>query len=142
MRLIKLLFVATAAIIFAIACGGGATNQTTSNSNTAKNTAQSNSTPVAAATPDELAAAKKIYSEKCVKCHKENGTGGVTEIDGEKIKAPDFTAAKLKDASDNSFVDTITNGAKEDGMPAFKGKLTDDEIKSMVKLIRKEFQQK
>ncbi len=140
MRLIKLTIIALAAAIFAIACGGGSNNQTTSNA--PKNTAPANATPAASATPDELAAAKKIYSEKCVKCHKENGTGGETDLDGEKIKAPDFTAAKLKEASDDSFVDTITNGEKEEGMPSFKGKLTDDEIKSMVKLIRKEFQKK
>ena len=32
------------------------------------------------------------------------------------------------------------NGFPEDGMPAFKGKLTDQEIKDVVAYIRKELQ--
>ncbi len=141
MKLLKIICVAGAVALGASACGQTTTNTAVSNANTNK-TASANTTPAATATPDELAAAKKIYSEKCVRCHKEDGTGGQTEIDGVKIKAPNFTSDKLKNESDKEFIDGIENGFKEDGMPAFKGKISDQDIKDLVKMIRKDFQNK
>lgn len=91
---------------------------------------------------DELASGRKIYEEKCIKCHKADGMGGVTDIEGTKIKAPNFTTDKQKAMPDSEYIDTIENGAKEDGMPAYKGKISDDDIKNLVKYIRKNFQGK
>lgn len=103
-----------------------------------------NATPATNAQPtaavDELAAAKKIYADKCVRCHKADGTGGKTEIDGLKINAPDLTADKKKKEPDSEFVEAIEKGFPDDGMPAFKGKISDQEIKDLVKLIRRDFQ--
>jgi mono/diheme cytochrome c family protein len=139
MRFLKLGLLFSAIMLFVFACSQ---NQTT-NTNVANNTAvvvNSNPNTQPAATPDELASARKIYSEKCIKCHKEDGTGGVTDIDGTKIKAPNFTSDRMKKSSDKDFVETIEKGAKEDGMPAFKGKISDDDIKNLVKYIRRNFQ--
>ncbi len=97
----------------------------------------------APATIDDLASARKIYSEKCAKCHKEDGSGGITELESGKIKAPNFKSERMKKGGDDDdWIETIENGAKEDGMPAFKDKLSENEIKDLVKFIRKEFQQK
>ncbi len=144
MNFLKIGFVFTAALLFIIACNQ--TNNVNTNLTTVKNTAsnatlfQPEATP---ATIDDLASARKIYSEKCVNCHKENGSGGVTVLDdGTKIKAPNFMSERLKKDADDDWIETIENGAKEDGMPAFKGKITDDEIKNLVKYIRREFQGK
>ena len=142
MKLAKLLFVTVAFSVFVAACGNTANNSTTSTTNTAKNTAANASPTAAAPTPNELAAAKKIVSEKCVGCHKENGTGGEKDIDGVKIKVPDLTSEKMKNEPDADFIAVITNGEKEEGMPAFKGKISDQEIKELVNLIRKEIQKK
>lgn len=139
MKLTKIAIMIAAVALFALACSKTETN--TSTPNTAKSTPPVTA-PTAAATPDELAGAKKIFSEKCVGCHKENGTGGEKDIDGVKIKVPDLTSEKMKAEPDTEFIDIITNGAKEDGMPAFKGKVSDQEIKDLVKLIRKEIQKK
>ncbi len=100
------------------------------------------STPVNAAAPDELASAKIIYTEKCVKCHKEDGKGGVTDFDGTKIKSPDLTSDRQKGKPDKDYVEIINNGATEEGMPAFKGKISDAEITNLVKYIRRDFQGK
>jgi mono/diheme cytochrome c family protein len=86
--------------------------------------------------------AKNIFIKTCVKCHKEDGTGGVTVFEDTTIKAPNFTSDKMKNEDDAEFIKTIENGEKEDGMPAFKGKLSDEEIKNLVKFIRREFQGK
>ena len=144
MNFLKISFVFSAVLLFIIACNQ--TNKLDTNLTTDKNTAsnapalQSEITPE---TIDDLASARKIYSENCVTCHKANGSGGVTILDdGTKIKAPDFTSERLKKDTDDEWIETIENGAKEDGMPAFKGKITDDEIKNLVKYIRREFQGK
>ncbi len=152
MKLFKSVLVLTAVVMFIIACTGSQTNNTSSSGNTNiasdtnisdNATVMTNSSPDALpAAADELASARKIYSERCTKCHKEDGTGGVTEIEGKKVKAPNFTSDKLKNEPDAEFVEVIEHGEKEDGMPAFKGKLSDEEIKSLVKFIRREFQGK
>ncbi len=142
MKFFKIGIILSAVLIFIIACN----QANTSNTNVANSTATIvNATNAANAQPssttmDELASARKIYSEQCVKCHKEDGTGGVSIIDGKKIKAPNLTSERMKKDKEEDWIDTITNGAKEDGMPAFKDKLSDDEIKSLVRLIRKDFQ--
>jgi len=107
----------------------------------APNTTAVNTTSVNAnslPTPDELAAAKKIYADRCAKCHKDNGEGGEFEIEGTKIKVPSYKSEKLKKEPDSEYIDQIEGGG--DGMPKFKGKITDQEIKDLVKLIRRDFQ--
>jgi mono/diheme cytochrome c family protein len=142
MKFLKLGLVFTMLALFFIAC----TQSQISNSNTAPNTAvvtSTNSTPEQPARPvDELAEAKKIYTEQCINCHKADGTGGPGVIEGKKIKAPNFTSDKLKKEPDAEFIEVIENGEKADGMPAYKGQLSDQEIKNLVKYIRKEFQGK
>jgi mono/diheme cytochrome c family protein len=139
MKFLKLGLIFSAVTLFIFACSENKlTNSTTANANKPA----ANSTAPPTATPDELAAAKKTFSEKCVRCHKENGTGGVTEIDGTKIKAPDLTSEKFKNEPDSEFVEAIEKGFPDDGMPAFKGKISDQEIKDLVKLIRRDIQKK
>ena len=140
MKILKFGLILTAFTLFIIAC-----NQTDGVNTNAP--ANANTIAVAPASPevtpettDDLASARKIYSEKCVKCHKEDGTGGVTQLEDRKVKAPNFTSDRMKKEEDKEFIEVIENGEKEDGMPAFKGKLSDDEIKDLVKFIRREFQ--
>lgn len=141
MKLLKICLSLTALTVFITACGSGTSN-TAPTANANKPVVNTNTAPQTTATVDELAAAKKIYSEKCVRCHKEDGKGGETDIDGVKIKAPDFTSDKMKNEPDAEFIQAIEKGYPEDGMPAFKGKISDQEIKDLVKLIRKDFQKK
>lgn len=152
MKTLKIGLILSLFALFIFACSQNTAN-TNTNITTANGTVIVSSSPTASynsetntanaqSGTDELASAAKIYSEKCVKCHKEEGTGGVSIIDGKKIKAPDFTAARHKNDKDSEWIDTIENGAKEDGMPAFKGKISDDDIKNLVKYIRKNFQGK
>lgn len=140
MKILKTGLILTAFALFIFACTENKTanTNTTSNSNTV--IIANNGQP--AAGMDELASAKNIFIKTCVKCHKEDGTGGVTVFEDTTIKAPNFTSDKMKNKDDAEFIKTIENGEKEDGMPAFKGKLSDEEIKNLVKFIRREFQGK
>lgn len=140
MKILKLCLCLSAIALFIFACADNKTTNTTTNFNqpAANTNKPTNAQPTAPA--DELAAAKKIYSEKCERCHKPDGTGGEVDIEGKKIKAANFTSEKLKKEPDSEFIEVIENGETGEGMPAFKGKLTDEEIKSLVKLIRRDFQ--
>lgn len=144
MKLLKLGFIAAALALFVIACSQTAnvnnTNAPAANVVGVSTNAQAEVTPAAAAAA-ELAVAGKIYSEMCVNCHKADGAGGVTVLEGgRKIKAPNFGSERMRKDDDADWIDAIENGIKDDGMPAYKGKISDDEIKNLVKYIRREFQ--
>lgn len=143
MNFLKICLVLIALSLFVFACSqNNPTNTATVNTivNNASVAANNNAQPQPTGTVDELANARKIYAASCVNCHKEDGKGGVTEIEGKKIKAPDFTSDKLKKEPDAEFIEIIKNGEKSDGMPAFKDKLSEEDIKNLVKLIRRDFQ--
>ena len=144
MKILKASLIFAAFALFVIACSQAPTVNTNVPANT--DAASVNAPVQAETTPaagDDLASAKKIYSENCVKCHKENGTGGVTVLeDGTRIKTPDLTTERQKKEPDSEYIEIIEKGEKEDGMPAFKGKISDDEIRNLVKYIRRDFQGK
>ena len=139
MRLLKfgllLLFVG----LFVFACTETENTKTTPANGANKIT---NTEPIAQPTAamDELASARKIYTEKCVRCHMEDGSGGKTEIEGTTINAENLTTEKMKKEPDAEYIEHITDGIPSEGMPAFKGKLTEQEIKDVVAYIRKELQ--
>lgn len=90
---------------------------------------------------NDFAGSRRIYLETCVGCHRENGTGGAAEYEGKKIKVPSYQSKGAMNASDDKLYDYIANG-EEDEMPAFKDKLTEQQMRDLVKFIRREFQKK
>jgi len=68
--------------------------------------------------------AGKVMSAKCAMCHGADFKGQGT--------APDLTAKKL---ANDELVTVITNG--RNGMPPFKGQLSDDEIKAIAQQLSK-----
>ena len=104
------------------------------------NTSGPAQTPLPAATGDEFASGRKVYAQTCANCHKDNGTGGEVEIEGKKLKPDDLTSAKIKGFSDDKILGYITNGVPDEGMPAFKGKLSEGEMRDVLKFIRTELQ--
>lgn len=145
MKFLKIGLLISTIALFIFACSADKTvtntNSTIAVTNSTNSTTNS-ATNKPTAPPDELVAARKTYSEECSKCHKDNGMGGPTEVDGKNIKVPDFTSDKLKNNYDEAdWIDVITNG-EGSKMPAFGKKLNETEIKNLVKLIRKDFQGK
>lgn len=89
-------------------------------------------TPVSA---EQLAKAKVIFSERCVRCHGADGRGQT--VIGEMIEPPDFTDEKWwkPEISNVELVEVIKNGKRE--MPAFGKKLTRQEINYLVAYVRR-----
>ena len=78
---------------------------------------------------DDVAA---LYKSKCQVCHGTNGKGD-TPV-GKKLGIKDFSSPEVAKLSDHELFDITKKG--KDKMPAYDGKLTDDQIKSLVKYIR------
>lgn len=138
MKIIKISLILSAIALFIFAC---AENKIIVNTNTTADTPANvpvNVQPTAAM--DEIASAQKIYMDNCAKCHKEDGSGGKVTIDGETLNAEDLTSAHAKKEADAEFIEHIKEGIPDEGMPAFKDRLSDEQIKSVVKYIRKDLQ--
>jgi mono/diheme cytochrome c family protein len=110
------------------ACSGGSGNQPVNNP-------ASNATPI-----DPMAAGRKIYNQNCAACHKVSGTGGKMEFNGKTIDPEDLTSEKIKNTPDDKLYGYIISGFPDDGMPAFKDKLKEPEIREVVRYIRAEIQ--
>jgi cbb3-type cytochrome c oxidase subunit III len=74
-----------------------------------------------------------VFGTKCVLCHGKNGAG----LPNWKAKGqPDFTNAEWQAShSDAQIAEAVKNG-KGKYMPAFKAKLSDDEIAAVVARVR------
>ncbi|MEZ4428361.1 MAG: cytochrome c [Nannocystaceae bacterium] len=75
---------------------------------------------------------KPLFVSKCKSCHGDDGKGKTTI--GEKLKIPSLAGSKLSQAK---LIDKIANGVDGTKMKAFKGKLSDDEIKAIAAHIKK-----
>lgn len=133
MKYIKLAIVLTAAALFVIACSNSATSPNTANTAAINKPA---ATPAPAATPDEVAMGRDLYAKNCAECHKESGKGGKVTVDGKTLDPDDITTAKMAAKPDDKLTEYIVNGFPDDGMPAFKDKLTPDQIKAVIKHVR------
>lgn len=72
-----------------------------------------------------------VFKSRCTPCHGSDGKGNSA------IGTPDFTSPKTQsDISDPGIIDTITNGRKGTIMPAWKGKLSDEEIAAVAAYVR------
>jgi len=131
-----------AAIILVSGCFATAC---TSSDKLTTNQAQPSASPVTAtaATPaasDPLADAHVDFKKNCQVCHGEKGHGGTVTVEGRKLKVPSLRDGHALEHTDEKFVKQISEGDEE--MPAFKDKLSKEEINDLVKFIRKELQGK
>lgn len=136
MRLVKLALSICAASFLVNAC----TQPTTVTTNQTAPTVAASPAAKTIAPTDELAAARANFQKNCMGCHVEDGTGGVKTVDGKKLRVPNLREGHALKDPDEDFVKQIMNGG--DGMPAFKDKMSPEQINELVRFIRKEFQGK
>jgi len=136
MKLISLALLCVAIALVVSACTETATP---TNTNTAR-TAASPAAPAATATADPLAGARANFTKNCEPCHGPTGEGGLAKVDNKQIKVPSLKAEHAIKHTDEQITKMITNG--EEAMPAFKDKMSQQEIADMVKFVRKNFQGK
>lgn len=73
-----------------------------------------------------------VFNSKCAPCHGANGLAATPA--GKALKAASFKSAAAVRASDAELIATVKSGRNK--MPSFQGKLSDDQIKSVVAYIR------
>lgn len=137
MRVLKLTLATAATAVFAVSCAQQTSQPASNTANAAKPTTAATPAPTAAAAKDEMTAAADLYTVHCMTCHKDSGKGGPVTVDGKKLDPEDITTAKMAAKSDEKLKSYIADGFPDDGMPAFKDKLTDAEMVSLVKHLRK-----
>ncbi|MCA1564753.1 MAG: cytochrome c [Acidobacteria bacterium] len=138
MKHLKLVLLLCAFTAFIAACASNNPTLQTGNTNVAA-AATATPPPTNAAPADELAAARATYNAACVRCHKETGEGGATDMgDGGTLKVPSFKSGHGLNHTDAQFARQIAKGG--DGMPAFERRLTPEQIGGLVRFIRREFQ--
>ena len=135
MKLISLALTCVAIALVAVAC-----TETASPTNTSTPHAASSPAPVTTASVDQFATARANYKKNCEACHGPEATGGPVKVDNKTIKVPSLKADHAIKHTDEQLTKMITNG--EEAMPAFKDKMSQQEIADMVRFIRKEFQGK
>src|SRR5580658_414798 len=84
-------------------------------------------------TPAHGQDAATLFKSKCAACHAADGSGSGSM--GKQLGVTDLRADPVQKQTDAQLNDSITNG-KGKKMPAYKGKLTDDQIKGLVGYIR------
>ena len=72
-----------------------------------------------------------LYKAKCKSCH---GVDGKATAVGKKLGARDFSDPDVKGMSE-ADLEKVTSAGKHK-MPAYKGKLTDAQIKALVSYVR------
>ena len=134
MKLIATVLACVALSLVIIACTENAPA-----TNSARPTAASS--PANAASPvDEFATARANYQKNCEGCHGETGEGGLVKVENKRIKVPSLKADHAIKHTDEQITKMITNGEEE--MPAFKDKMSTQDISDMVRYVRKHFQRK
>ncbi len=134
-KLLMKLILLVAIALFAVGC-----TETPTTTNSPSPAAPAASTPAPAASADPMLAARANYAQHCVACHGPNGEGGPVKVDNKTIKVPSLRADHAIKHTDAELTKILTGG--EEAMPAFKDKLTQDEITQLVSFVRTTFQKK
>jgi mono/diheme cytochrome c family protein len=141
----KLTFITAIGLFCALSlagCGGSTTSNANSPAanNATANAAPSNTSNSAVPNTDLLARGRELYVKNCAQCHKESGEGGPTVVDGRKMKPDNLTDDRRKKLSDDKYIESMVKGIEDEGMPSFKDKLSEAEMREIVRYIRIELQ--
>ena len=77
------------------------------------------------------------YKSKCQMCHGATGIGDTPM--GKKLNVNDFHSAEVQKKTDDQLFKAIKEGVNSSGklvMPAYNGKLTDEQIRDLAKYSR------
>jgi mono/diheme cytochrome c family protein len=79
---------------------------------------------------------KTLYEQSCAVCHGAQGKGDSPT--GKLLMPPpaDLTSAKTGQKSDAEIVQIITNGKPPSAMPAFKGQLSEQQMRDVLAYVR------
>ena len=84
-----------------------------------------------------LAAGKKIFADKCQKCHGPKGLGDGPDADPDHAQDMNLTNPSRADRNPDGVVfHKVMNGRSKPKMPAFKNELSTDQVWSVVAYVQ------
>jgi mono/diheme cytochrome c family protein len=84
-----------------------------------------------------LAIGKKVFTDKCQKCHGPKGLGDGPDADPDHAEEMNLTNPKRADRNPDGVVFyKVLNGRRRPKMPAFKDELSKDQIWSVVAYVQ------
>lgn len=84
-----------------------------------------------------LAAGRKVFTDKCKKCHGPEGLGDGPDADPDFLEEMNLTNAKRAARNPDGVVFyKVTNGRKKPKMPSFKDELTPEQIWTVVSYVQ------
>lgn len=90
-------------------------------------------TPAGTPAPYPVADGAALYTAKCATCHGKDGRG---IPNWRKKGQPDFTDAAWQKSHTDAQITEATKNGKGKFMPAFKAKLSDEEVAAVVARVR------
>ena len=106
------------------------------NASTANTPATQSQPSTAVPAQDELATGRELYVKHCADCHKESGEGGPVVVDGRKMKPDNLTDDRRKKLPDDKYLKYMFDGIEDEGMPPFKDKMSEAEMREVLRYIR------
>jgi len=80
-----------------------------------------------------LAAGKKLFAQKCQRCHGPEGKGDGPDADGDHVDHMDLTNPKNAEANPDGVVFyKVSQGRQDPRMPAFEDQLSKEQIWTVV----------
>lgn len=71
----------------------------------------------------------EIYRRKCASCHGADGNGGPRKLG--PLSSPELQAK-----GDDELFALVGRGSRDGKMPAFRGRIADDELRAVVAFLR------
>jgi len=85
----------------------------------------------------EVHPGKLIYDLHCARCHGPNGLGDGPQASHLKITPPNFQSATFQSRSDEQMLDSIEFGEARTQMHAWRGRLTEEELREVMAYVRR-----
>ncbi|MEO6726958.1 MAG: c-type cytochrome [Blastocatellia bacterium] len=81
-------------------------------------------------------AGRGLFLQKCSACHGENGKAQTEFAASMPTKPADLTSPQISALTEGEIYSLVNDGIKTRGMPAFKGRISDNAIWQMVLFVR------
>jgi len=85
---------------------------------------------------DNLARGQVLFNQKCAACHGENGKSQTPFAAVMPTKPEDLTGEQVRALGEGAIYSVISNGLRSSGMPAFKGRVSDEALWQISLYVR------
>jgi mono/diheme cytochrome c family protein len=131
----------TLGLLYSCASDTASNISSNSGSTAAVNNSNAPKAPVnTSTTATDTSAGHDLYAKHCAECHKESGEGGEVVVDGRKMKADNLTDDRRKRLTDEKMIKVMVDGIPDEGMPSYKDKMSEAEMREVVKYVRVDLQ--